>query len=127
MDEAELKTRTKHFGLRCINLSESLPRTNTGRIVANQLIRCATSVGANYRAACRSRSPAEFVAKLGNVEEELDECGYWMEIILDTGMKSNKLIAPLYQEADELLRIVVSSIKSARPRIQNPKSKIHNR
>jgi four helix bundle protein len=127
MDEAELKTRTKKFGLRCINLAESLPKTDTGRIVSNQLIRCSTSVGANYRAACRGRSAAEFVAKLGNVEEELDESAYWMEIIVDTGMKPLKLVEPLSEEADELLRIVVSSIKSTRPAIRNPKSKIQNR
>ncbi len=130
MDEAELKRRTKAFALRCMKLADSLPKTISGRTGANQLVRCGTSVGANYRAACRGRSRPEFVAKLGIVEEEADECGFW-ELIVDGDMKPAKLVDPLYDEADQLTRIMAASIKSARPRvvaksIQNPKSKIQN-
>jgi four helix bundle protein len=73
MDEAELKRRTKSFAIRCMKLADSLPATVSGRVVANQLVRCGTSVGANYRSACRGRSTAEFLSKLGVVEEEADE------------------------------------------------------
>jgi four helix bundle protein len=85
MDEAELKQRTKRFASRCIKLAESLPRTRAGGIIAGQLIRCGTSVGSNYRAACRGRSRAEFVSKLGTVEEEADESAFCMELVIEEG------------------------------------------
>lgn len=83
MDEKELKERTKQFALRVMKLVDALPNTISGRAIANQLVRSGTSVGANYRAACRGRSKAEFVAKLGVVIEEADECEYWLELIID--------------------------------------------
>ena len=130
MDEAELKLRTKRFALRCINLAESLPKSRTGHTIAGQLIRSATSLGANYRAACRGRSRSEFVSKLGVFEEEADESAFWMELIIDSGMKSAGVVEPLHDEACQLVRIVVSSIKSTRggPRnaIRDPQSKIRN-
>jgi len=128
MDEAELKRRTKQFALRCLKLADSLPKSNSGRIAANQLGRCGTSVGANYRAACRARSKLEFLSKLGICEEEADESGFWIEIIMEGGMKPTKLLRPLHPEADELTRIMAASIRTARPRraIQNPQSKIQN-
>ena len=130
MDEAELKLRTKQFALRCITLAESLPKTRTGNTIAGQLLRSSTSVGANYRAACRGRSRAEFVSKLGTVEEEADESAFWMELIVDSGMMPPKLVDPLHDEACQLVRIVVASINSSRggPRnsIRNPQSKIRN-
>ena len=85
MTENELKKRTKRFGLAVLDLIETLPRTEAGRIIANQLGRAGTLVGANYRAACRARSKAEFSSKLGNVEEEADESAYWLEMIQDRG------------------------------------------
>src|SRR5688572_31360312 len=109
MDEAELKLRTKHFALRCITLAESLPKTRTGDTIAGQLIRSSTSVGANYRAACRGRSRSEFLSKLGVVEEEADESAFWMELVIESGMKSAGLVEPLHDEATQLVRIVVSS------------------
>src|SRR5687767_12408526 len=123
MDEAELKRRTKHFGLRCLKLADSLPKSNSGRIVANQLGRCGTSVGANYRAACRARSRREFLSKLGVCEEEADESGYWLEMVMDGGMKPNKLVRPLHQEADEITRIITASVITVRSKrsFQNPK------
>ena len=126
MTEEELKHRTKQFGLRCIRLAESLPNKPVAKAIANQLVRCGTSVGANYRAACRGRSKAEFIAKLGNVEEEADESAYWMEMIVDAGLAKKHLI-PLHQEAEELVRIIVSSIRSSRfSAVSNPKSNVQN-
>ncbi len=81
MDERELKERTKQFALRIIKLVESLPKTITGRAIGGQLVRCGTSVGANYRYACRGRSRAEFIAKLGIVVEEADESAFWLEVL----------------------------------------------
>jgi four helix bundle protein len=130
MDEAELKSRTKLFGLRCMKLADTLPKTISGRTTADQLIRSATSVGANYRAACRGRSKAEFISKLGIVEEEVDESAYWLELVIESGMKAPHLVRPLHDEAVQLTRIIASSIKTARPvrsQIQNPQSKIQNR
>src|SRR4051794_27627342 len=111
MDEAELKGRTKQFGLRCMKLADSLPKSVSGRTTADQLIRSATSVGANYRAACRGRSKAEFVAKLGIVEEEVDESAYWLELVVEAGMKPDHLVRPLHEEAVQLTRIIAASIK----------------
>lgn len=95
MDENELKIRTKKFALRIISLVDALPNSVAGRTVANQLVRAGMSVGANYRAACRGRSKAEFVAKLGIVTEEADECCYWLELIMDSGMLPRDKVEPL--------------------------------
>jgi four helix bundle protein len=126
MDEAEMKRRTKAFAIRCMKLADSLPATVSGRAIAAQLVRCGTSVGANYRAACRGRSKAEFISKLGIVEEEADESAYWMENIAELGMKSDRVLRPLLQEAEEIVRMIVASIRSVRSTIQNPQSKIKN-
>jgi len=116
MSTEDLRKRTRAFALRIIRLCESLPRGRTANTVANQLVRCGTSVGANYRAACRARSPAEFIAKMGVVEEECDECLYWMELLIEAGIMEQKALANLMKEADELLSIVIASIKTARSR-----------
>lgn len=109
----ELKSRTKAFALRILKLVEALPETKSGRIIANQIGRAGTSVGANYRAACRGRSKAEFVAKLGIVEEEADECVYWLEIIEEGKILSARKITSLKQEAEEILAISVASLITA--------------
>jgi four helix bundle protein len=101
MKSAELQERTKKFALRVLNLIENLPDTIRGRVVANQLARSATSVGANYRAACRGRSRAEFASKLGTVAEEADESLYWLELIHDGEFIPQKKVIPLLREADE--------------------------
>ena len=124
MDKQSLKKRTKDFGLRVIKMPDSLPKTPAGRAVANQIVRSATSVGANYRAACRGRSKAEFVAKLGIVIEEADECCYWLEIIIESGMIKEKLVSELHKEANELTAIFIVSAKTAS--IKNQQSKIGN-
>lgn len=113
MDERELKQRTKQFALRIMKLVGALPKNMEGRTVGNQLLRCGTSVGANYRAACRGRSKAEFIAKLGIVEEEADESVFWMELIIESKLMERKLVEPLLQEANELTAIMTASRKSA--------------
>ena len=112
-----------------MKLAESLPHTRSGNTIANQLIRCGTSVGANYRAACRGRSRAEFLSKLGVVEEGADESSFWMELIIDSGMRPPTEVRPLHDEAQQLVRITVASIRTARSSpssIRNPKPKIQN-
>ncbi len=110
----DLKLRTKRFALRIIRLVESLPKRPAGHVIGNQLLRAGTSVGANYRAACRGRSRGEFCAKMGIVEEEADECVYWMELLVESGLVREELLTGLMQEANELVAITVSSIMTAR-------------
>jgi len=124
MNEKELKKRTKQFALRIIKLVNALPKNIEGLLIGKQLIRSGTSVGANYRSACRGRSKAEFVAKLGIVEEEADESAFWMELIIEGGLLERELVEPLLKEADELVAIMVASRKSARSESTNRKSKI---
>jgi four helix bundle protein len=107
--EEELKHRTKQFALRCLRLAATLPKTVEGRVIAGQLARSGTSVGSNYRAACRGRSKNEFAAKLGTVEEEADESAFWMELIIESGMLRRELVLPLLKEACELTAIMASS------------------
>jgi four helix bundle protein len=125
MTEAELKTRTKDFALRVLKLIDSLPETRSGRVLAHQLGRSGTSVGANYRSACRSRSTAEMISKLSVVEEEADESAFWLELIGDHALVASSKIAPLRQEAGELTAIMVASRRTLAAR--NPKSRIENR
>ncbi len=124
MNELEFKNRTKLFALAVIRLVENLPRNRTCDVIGRQLLRCATSVGANYRAACRARSKAEFVAKMGIVEEEADESLYWMEMLVESGAASTRDVQFLMQEGNELLSMTVASIQTMRQKIQNPQSKI---
>lgn len=113
MNQMDLKNRTKVFALQIIALVESLPATIAGRTMGSQLIRCGTSVGANYRAACRARSKAEFNAKLGIVIEEADETTYWLELLADAGILSSGQVQPLLTEANQLTAIFVASRKTA--------------
>lgn len=113
MNENELKQRTKRFALRVIKLVGALPKNVEGRAIGAQLVRSGTSVGANYRAACRGRSKAEFIAKLGTVEEEADESAYWLELIIDSGLLKEGRVKPLLQEANELTAIMAASRISA--------------
>ncbi|MBI5621717.1 four helix bundle protein [Candidatus Falkowbacteria bacterium] len=113
MDQQELKQRTKDYALRIIKLVKALPRDPTGRVIGNQLLRSGTSVGANYRAACRARSKAEFVAKLGIVIEEADESAFWIELIIANTLMKKKLVEPLLQETDEIISIMVVSSNTA--------------
>ncbi len=124
MDEKILKERTKQFALRVIQLVDALPDTISGKAIAGQLIRAGMSVGANYRAACRGRSKAEFSAKLGITLEEADECCYWLELIMDGKLLPRNRVGPLHQEANELTAIFVASIRTAKSKITNLKSKM---
>jgi four helix bundle protein len=110
---AELQERTKSFALRVLTLIERLPNTIGGRVLANQLARSATSVGANYRAACRARSRAEFASRLGTVAEEADESLYWLELIRDGNFVPAKPIASLVSEADELTAIFTAGRRTS--------------
>jgi four helix bundle protein len=108
-----LKKRTKEFAKRMISLCRQLPNTQEARLIGNQLFRAGTSVGANYRAVCRARSKADFIAKLGLVLEEADESLYWLEILDETGMAKTELVTPLMAEANELVAIFVASLNTA--------------
>lgn len=113
MNAEELKARTKRFALQVMQLIDRLPNTVKGRVVANQLMKAATSVGANYRAACRGRSQAEFISKLSIVLEESDECCYWLELIMEGGLIPAEQVTDLYKEADEITAIMTASHKTA--------------
>ena len=110
----DLKKRTQQFALRVIRLVESLPRGRTGDVIGRQLLRSGTSVGANYRSACRARSKADFIAKMGIVEEEADESHFWMELLAEAGIVRPDSLADLMSEAGELIAITVASIHTAR-------------
>ena len=114
MNQEELKQRTRQFALRIIRLVESLPKGRTAEVIARQLLRSGTSVGANYRAACRAKFTRDFISKMGIVEEEADESLYWMEQLSEADIVESEKLALLMKEADELLAIVVASIKTAR-------------
>ena len=113
MTAEELKARTKQFALRIIKLVAAMPKSIEGRAIANQLVRCGTSVAANYRATCRARSKIEFVAKIGVVLEETDETQLWLELIIEAKLMAAKRVQPLLDEASELVAIFVATRKSA--------------
>ena len=110
----EFRGRTKQFALRVIRLVESLPKNREADVMGRQLLRSATSVGANYRAACRARSPAEFCAKMGIVEEEADESVYWIELLIESQQVREDLVKDLLNEANEIVAMVVASIRTTR-------------
>lgn len=110
----ELKQRTKKFSLEIVNLFRVLPKTDEARIIGKQLLRSATSVGANYRAVCRARSIAEFIAKIGIVVEEADESVFWLEMIIEGDIFNKENIHKLLKEANEILAIVAASQKTAK-------------
>ena len=116
MKQDDLKERTKKFALSVINVIEALSKTVTGKAITNQLIRASTSVAANYRAACRSKSTKDFIYKLGIVEEETDESLYWMELLIESGIVAASRLSDLMVEGNKILAIIVSSIKTAKSR-----------
>jgi len=111
---AGLRDRTKSFAMRIIRLYSALPKSTVAQTLGRQLLRSGTSVAANFREASRARSDAEFVAKLGVVEQEIDESMLWIELLVDSGIIPEERITDLKQEADELLRIVIASIRATR-------------
>ena len=112
--DSDFRKRTFDFGIRCIRLVEALPQSVTAGVIGKQLLRSATSVGANYRAAVRGRSRADFISKMGIVEEECDETLHWLDVLTDLGLVQDSRIEDLRKEGDEILAITVSSIKTAR-------------
>jgi four helix bundle protein len=119
MKPDELKDRTKQFALRILKLVAALPKTIEGRAIASQLVRSGTSVAANYRATCRARSKAEFIAKIGVVLEEADESVLWLELISEANLLPAKRVDPLLVEANELVAIMVASRRSASSNLQS--------
>lgn len=113
-DVEDLKDRMKRFVLAIIRVADKLPPGRAAGVIANQLIRSGTSAGANYRAACRARSKADFISKMGVVEEELDETLFWLEVSVEARFLARSDADGLIKEADELLRIAVSSIRTAK-------------
>ena len=114
MDSEELKARTREFGIRVIRLVEALPKSQSAGVIGRQLLRAGTSVGANYRSACRARSRPEFISKVGIAIEEADESLYWMEVLIDAGLVTKGKLGPLMQEGNELVAILTASVKTAR-------------
>ncbi len=117
MNSEELKKRTKKFALQVIEAVKKFPRTMPGEIVGRQVVRSATSVGANYRSACRAKSQADFISKLGIVEEEADETLYWLELAVDSKLMEMTDASPLIKEADELTSIFTASRKTAKKHV----------
>ncbi len=129
MNSEELKRRTKSFAIRVIRMIEKLPVNSTSRVIGYQLLKSSTSVGANYRAACRSRSRQEFISKIKIVEEESDESLYWLELIKELQIFKTELISDLIKEANELTAIFTQTVKTAKSnvfksKISDQKSKI---
>jgi len=112
--QGDFRQRTFRFGIRCVRLVESLPKSMAAQTRGRQLLRAATSVGANYRAAIRGRSRGDFISRMGIVEEECDEALYWVDVLVELGLTSEKRVQELRQEANEIIAITVSSIKTAR-------------
>jgi four helix bundle protein len=119
MKSEELIKRTKDFAHRCVKLTMALPETALGKHLRGQVIRCSTSVAANYRATCLSQSKASFVAKISIVLEEADEAAFWLEFIIDEKLLKQNLVEPLLKEAGELTAIFASSRKTARTKNKN--------
>ena len=114
MNERDLQMRTKSFALQVIRYCERLPNDETSKVLKRQLLRAGTSVGANYRAACRAKSKPAFISKMGDVLEESDESGYWIELLVDSGKVVPQASASLLREANELVAIAISSINTAK-------------
>jgi len=114
VDKQEFQRRTKRFGLDVITLIRSLSTDVVSTQVARQLVKSCTGVGANYRHACRAKSKADFISKMGTVEEEVDESVYWLEVLVEGRFVTQKTVDHLLDEGDQLLRMVVASINTAR-------------
>ncbi|HSJ03771.1 MAG: four helix bundle protein [Verrucomicrobium sp.] len=131
MNQIDLKDRTQAFALRIIKLVHHLPKSIIGKTIGSQLSRSGTSVGANYRSACRGRSKAEFIAKLGIAIEECDESAYWLELVVKAELLSEKQVSQLLNECNELTAILNASHKTASHALklsrQSPKSADHSK
>jgi four helix bundle protein len=124
---AQMRRGTQEFALRVIRMYRALPRSSEAQVIGKQLLRSGTSVGANYRAACRARSTAEFVAKMGVVVEEADECVYWIELLERAEVVKRVRLQSIHAEADELLRIFSSSRATARAKLNKSTNQTANK
>ena len=116
MTPEELRSRTKKFALRVVKLYRSLPRTPDAQVMGRQLLRCGTSVAANYRASCRARSKAEFASRVGIVVEEADESGFWLEMLVEADIVKAPLLEDLLRESKELTAIFTATVRSVKKR-----------
>lgn len=114
MKEFDLKLRTKRFALRIIKLFSSLPKTPDAQVIGKQILRSGTSVGAQYREACRSRSNSEFISKMTSSLQELDETSYWLELLVEGNFVKPEKLSDLLDETEQLIAIFVSSIKTVK-------------
>ena len=114
MKHQNLQDRTRKFALSVIKFTEQLQRDDTSKVLGRQLLRSGTSVGANYRATCRSKSKADFISKMSTVLEEVDESAFWIELLVEAGKTGAQVAQPLLTEANELIAIAASSINTAR-------------
>jgi four helix bundle protein len=119
VSDAVFQKRTFAFGIRCVRLAEALPKSMSAQTIGKQLVRAATSVGANYRAAVRGRSRANFLSRMGIVEEECDESLHSIDVLIELGFVSRERAEPLREEANEIIAITVSSIKTVRENAKN--------
>lgn len=124
MNEQVFRQRTKQLALRVIRVVQALPNNMIAEVISRQLVKSGTSVGANYRAACRAKSTADMIAKLQIVEEEADETHYWLELLIEAELMEEARLQPLMQETDELTAMIVASIKTLQSSPSNRKSKI---
>ncbi|GAB4486325.1 MAG: four helix bundle protein [Anaerolineales bacterium] len=113
-DATDLRIRTKKFALRIIKLYQSLPKSGEAQVIGKQVLRSGTSVGAQYREACRAKSPADFINKMEGSLQELDETAYWLELLIEGNIVKPELLSDLQKETDELLAIFVSSVRTAK-------------
>jgi four helix bundle protein len=116
MDEKTFKTRTKKLAVEIIHQTEKLPKSRAADVIGRQLLRSGTSIGANYRAACRAKSTADMINKLKIVEEESDETEYWLELLVEAELVPQDQFASIYKETDEILALTIASIKTLRNR-----------
>ncbi len=126
MDDRALKERTLRFSLAILRMASSLPRTRETDVIVRQMIRSATSVGANYRSACRARSKLDFISQIGIVEQEADETLYWLEVLVGTGQVVQASVEGLINESKELLAIFTAAGRTAKASIRNSQSAIRN-
>ena len=124
MNSTEFQDKTKRLGLHVIRFVEVLPQNYTSRVIINQILRCALSVGANYRAVCRAKSDKDFINKMKIVEEECDETIYWLEIIEESGLAKIEIVTPLKREAKEILAMIVASMNTMSKNLKSKKSEI---
>ena len=124
MNSTEFQDKTKRLGLHVIRFVEILPQNYTSRVIVNQILRCALSVGADYRAVCRAKSDKDFINKMKIVEEECDETIYWLEIIEESGLAKIEVVTPLKREAKEILAMIVASINTMSKNLKSKKSEI---